>query len=60
MPSPPILKTSDVPGRGFQGNRVSSPHPTAAQLPSRALLLEHMHPFDYKVYEPVDIEPYLI
>jgi len=108
-----ILKTFDVPGRGFQGNRnliesedrlrqyltedgvsfddstlsaaltlletatlpgssarlvrgrelhrrSSSPHSPAAQLPSRAMLLEHMHPFDYRVYDPADIEPYLI
>jgi hypothetical protein len=108
-----ILKTFDVPGRGFQGNRNliesedqlrqyltedgvifddstlsaaltlvetatlpklgarlvrgtelhrrnSSQHLPAAQLPPRAMILEHMHMWDYKVYERADIEPYLI
>jgi hypothetical protein len=108
-----ILKTFDVPGRGFQGNRCliesedrlrqyltedgvsfddstlsaaltlletatlqqpagrlvrgtelhrrnSSLHLPAAQLPPRAMLLEQVHTWDYKVYEPADIEPYLI
>lgn len=108
-----ILKTFDVPGRGFQGNRNliesedqlrryltedgvifddsilsaaltlletatlpgsitrllrgrelhrrnSSPHLPAAALPPRAMMLEQVHPFDYNVYEPADIEPYLI
>jgi hypothetical protein len=29
-------------------------------MPSRAMLLEQVHMWDYKVYERADIEPYLI
>jgi hypothetical protein len=61
------LETATLPGsdsRLIRGSglhrRNSSLHLPAAQLPPRAMLLEHMHPFDYKVYEPADISPYLV
>jgi hypothetical protein len=29
-------------------------------MPPRAMLLEQLRPFDFKTYEPSDLEPYLI
>ena len=40
--------------------RNSSVHLPAAPLSPRAMMLEQVHPFDYKVYEVADIEPYLL
>jgi hypothetical protein len=62
-----LLETATLPGfntrliRGTElHRRNSSQHLPAARMPSRAMLLEQVHMWDYKVYERADIEPYLI
>jgi hypothetical protein len=37
-----------------------SVHIRATPLPARAMLLSQTHAFDYREYEPADIEPYLL
>ena len=62
-----LLETATLPGsitRLLRGRelhrRNSSVHLPAAALPPRAMMLEQVHMWDYKVYERADIEPYLI
>jgi hypothetical protein len=59
------LETAAVPGydcrlvRGNELHRRQTPG-VRWKMPARAILLEQLHPFDVKTYEPCDIEPYVI
>jgi hypothetical protein len=58
------LETVTLPGqtqRLLRGYALHRSYPiTARPLPKRAMQLVALHPFDRLVYEPADIEPYLL
>jgi hypothetical protein len=63
-----VLETASLPGsdarliRGAELHRRngSTVHTRATPLPARSMLLDQVPPFDFRTFEPADIEPYLV